>query len=138
MSVLDDFEQTGIAWVWASDAEGHLSYLSPAAAKALDVPLATLLGQPIATLFETDPDNPEERSARPLGFQINARNRIVDVTVRCALPEAQTGRPVWLSLSGQPKIDSAGKFHGYRGAAKDISVGLVATPRCRNNAVRLG
>jgi diguanylate cyclase (GGDEF)-like protein len=122
LSVLDDFEQTGIAWVWASDAEGHLSYLSPAAAKALDVPLPTLLGKPIATLFETDPENPEERSARPLGFQINARNRIVDVTVRCALPEAHTGRPVWLSLSGQPKIDSAGKFHGYRGAAKDISV----------------
>jgi diguanylate cyclase (GGDEF)-like protein len=122
LSVLEDFEQTGIAWVWASDAEGHLSYLSPAAAKALDVPLATLLGKPLATLFETDPDNPEERSARPLGFQINARNRIVDVTVRCALPEAHTGRPVWLSLSGQPKIDSSGKFHGYRGAAKDISV----------------
>jgi len=52
---------------------------SPAAAAALDLPLATLLGKPLATLFETDPDNPEERSARPLGFQINARNRIVDV-----------------------------------------------------------
>jgi diguanylate cyclase (GGDEF)-like protein len=122
LSVLDDFEQTGIAWVWASDADGHLSYLSPAAAKALDIPLATLLGKPISALFETDPDNPEDRSARPLGFQINARNRIVDVTVRCALPELHTGRPVWLSLSGQPKIDSSGRFHGYRGAAKDISV----------------
>jgi diguanylate cyclase (GGDEF)-like protein len=122
LSVLDDFEQTGIAWVWASDAEGNLSYLSPAAAKALDIPLATLLGKPLATLFETDPQNPEERSARPLGFQINARNRIVDVTVRCALPEAHTGRPVWLSFSGQPKIDSGGVFHGYRGAAKDISI----------------
>ncbi len=121
-SVLDDFEKTGLAWIWASDAEGALSYLSPGAAEALDIPLATLLGKPLASLFETDPDDPEDRSGRPLGFQINARNRIAEVTVRCALPEARTGRPVWLLLSGQPKIDSAGKFHGYRGAAKDISV----------------
>ncbi len=121
-SVLDDFEKTGLAWIWASDSDGALSYLSPGAAEALDIPLATLLGKSVASLFEADPDDPEERSARPLGFQINARNRIADVTVRCALPEARTGRPVWLQLSGQPKIDSAGKFHGYRGAAKDVSV----------------
>ena len=122
LSVLDDFENTGLAWIWASDADGALSYLSRGAAEALDLPLATLLGKPLAALFEADPDHPDDRSARPLGFQISARNRVVDVTVRCALPEARTGRPVWLSISGQPKIDSAGKFHGYRGSAKDISV----------------
>ncbi len=121
-AVLDDFEQTGIAWIWASDAEGHLSYLSPGAAHALDIAMPTLLGQPLASLFETDPDDPDSGSGRPLGFQIKARNRIADVVVRCALPEAKVGRPVWLALSGQPKIDATGKFHGYRGAAKDVSV----------------
>jgi len=121
-AMLDDFEQTGLTWIWASDADGSLNYLSPGAAETLDIPLPTLLGKPIATLFETDPDDPDNRSGRPLGFQINARNRIADVAVRCALPEARTGRPVWLQLSGQPKLDSAGKFHGYRGSAKDISV----------------
>ena len=121
-AVLDDFEQTGIAWIWSSDAEGCLNYLSPGAAEALDIPLPTLLGKPIASLFETDPDDPDNRSGRPLSFQINARNRIADVTVRCALPEARTGKPVWLLLAGQPKIDAAGRFHGYRGSARDISV----------------
>ncbi len=121
-SVLDDFEQTGIAWIWASDADGTLSYLSPAAAQALDLPLTSLLGQPLSGLFETDPDDPDNRSGRPLGFQLKARNRIVDLVVRCTQPNAKTGRPVWLALSGQPKIDSTGKFHGYRGAAKDVSV----------------
>lgn len=121
-AVLDDFEQTGIAWIWSTDADGCLNYLSPGVASALSVPLATLLGTPIASLFETDPDDPDSRSARPLGFQVNARNRLVDMTVRCALPEARTGKTVWLLISGQPKIDSAGKFHGYRGSARDISV----------------
>src|SRR3990167_4427433 len=118
-SVLDDFEQTGIAWIWASDADGVLSSLSPAAATALDVALPSLLGQPVANLFETDPDDPDNSSGRPLGFQLKTRRRLPDVVGRCALPEARTGKPVWLSLSGQPKIDSSGKFHGYRGAAKD-------------------
>jgi diguanylate cyclase (GGDEF)-like protein len=121
-SILDDFEQTGLAWIWASDADGILSYLSPGAAEAMNMPLASLLGRPLAGLFETDPDDPDDRSGRPLGFQIKARNRISDVTVRCALPEARTGKPVWLLLAGQPKLDSTGKFHGYRGSAKDISV----------------
>ena len=121
-AVLEDFEQTGLAWIWSSDAEGILNYLSPAAADALGIPLHALLGHPLTGLFETDPDDPDNRSGRPLGFQIKARNRISDVTVRCALPEARTGKPVWLLLSGQPKIDSTGRFHGYRGWAKDISV----------------
>ena len=121
-TVLNDFEHTGLAWIWSSDADGSLNYLSPGAAEVLDLPLPTLLGKPLATLFETDPDDPENRSGRPLGFQLKAHNRIADVTVRCALPEARTGRPVWLSLSGHPKVDSSGKFHGYRGWAKDISV----------------
>ncbi|MFN6934501.1 MAG: EAL domain-containing protein [Tsuneonella sp.] len=121
-AMLDDFEQTGIAWIWASDADGTLSYLSPAAAEALDIPLPQLLGQPVVTLFETDPDDPDNRSGRPLGFQLKARSKVSDVVVRCSLPQARTGKPVWLSLSGQPKIDKTGKFHGYRGAAKDVSV----------------
>ncbi|WP_120715907.1 putative bifunctional diguanylate cyclase/phosphodiesterase [Tsuneonella amylolytica] len=120
-AILDDFEATGINWIWASDADGVLSYLSPAAAEALDMPLASLLGQPISALFETDPDDPDG-SVRTFNFQLKAKNRIGDVVVRCALPEARTGRPVWLSLSGHPKIDSTGRFHGYRGAAKDVSV----------------
>ena len=122
LAMLEDFEQTGIAWIWASDPDGHLSYLSPGAAEALDIPLPKLLGQPLAALFETDPDDPDNRSGRPLGFQLKARNRIAEVVVRCALPEARLGRPFWLSLSGHPKIDSTGKFHGYRGAAHDVSV----------------
>lgn len=121
-SVLHDFEETGIAWVWASDSDGALSYLSPGAAQALDIDMPKLLGQSVATLFETDPDDPDNRSGRPLGFQLKARSKVSDMVVRCSLPEARTGRPVWLSLSGHPKIDSTGKFHGYRGAAKDVSV----------------
>jgi hypothetical protein len=74
-------------------------------------------------LFETDPDNPDEKSDRPLNFQINARSKIHDQTVRVVLDRARSQeRPTWWSISGHPKFDSGGKFEGYRGSAKDVFV----------------
>jgi diguanylate cyclase (GGDEF)-like protein len=123
LAVLDDFEHAGIGWLWATDANGHLIYISENAAEKLQRPITELLAQPLVTLFETDPDNPAEKSDRPLNFQLTARNKITDLTVRIALGKSkQEGRQTWWSISGHPKFDSAGEFEGYRGSAKDITV----------------
>ena len=123
LEVLDDFEQAGIGWLWATDAEARLIYISENAAEKLDRTIEELLAKPLISLFETDPDDPDNRSGRPLNFQLNARNKITDLTVRLTLATAeQEGRQTWWSVSGHPKFDSAGKFHGYRGSAKDITV----------------
>ena len=123
LEVLDDFEQAGIGWLWATDAEARLIYISENAAEKLDRSIEELLAKPLISLFETDPDDPDNRSGRPLNFQLNARNKITDLTVRLTLATAeQEGRQTWWSVSGHPKFDSAGKFHGYRGSAKDITV----------------
>ena len=37
----------------------------------------------------------------------------------CRLDE--TGKKIWISISGEPVFDSAGTFRGYRGVGKDIS-----------------
>lgn len=122
LEVLDDFEQAGIGWLWATDAEGRLIYISENAVQKLDQPITKLLAQPLLSLFETDPDNPE-KSDRPLNFQLRAHNKIVDQTVRLMLGKAiQEGRQTWWSISGHPKFDKSGKFQGYRGSAKDITV----------------
>jgi diguanylate cyclase (GGDEF)-like protein len=122
LAILDDFEQAGIGWIWASDAAGRLIYVSQNAADKLGRPIGELLGKPLVALFETDPDNPDERSDRPLNFQLSARNKITDLTVRFASAGASVDRPVWWSISGHPKLDGEGNFHGYRGSAKDITV----------------
>src|SRR6478609_7611661 len=82
LQILDDFEHAGIGWIWATDAQGRLIYLSDNAAEKLGKPTSELLAQPLVALFETDPDNPDERSGRPLNFQLNARSKIHDLTVR--------------------------------------------------------
>ena len=122
IEILDDFEGAGIGWLWATDNDGRLIYISENAAQKLNRPIEQLLAQPLNALFETDPDN-DEKSERPLNFQLSARNKFVDTTVRVALGEARAaGRQTWWSISGHPKFDGGGKFLGYRGSAKDITV----------------
>jgi len=121
LQVLDEFEQAGIGWIWATDAEGRLIYLSASAAEKLGRPASELLAKPLVALFETDPDNPDEKSDRPLNFQVNARSRIHDLTVR-VVSDKILDRSSWWSISGHPKYDEHGNFHGYRGNAKDITL----------------
>ncbi len=122
LQILDDFEQAGIGWLWATDAEGRLIYISEKAAEKLKRPMDTLLAQPLTVLLESDADSSGERSERPLNFQLTARNKIIDQTVRFALGGPQDhGRQTWWSISGHPKFDNAGEFQGYRGSAKDIT-----------------
>ncbi|MFB0611659.1 putative bifunctional diguanylate cyclase/phosphodiesterase [Aurantiacibacter poecillastricola] len=116
--VLDDFEQAGIGWIWASDAEGQLIYLSEKAIEWLGVEGSALIGQPLVSLFAIDKDNPDERHDRPLNFQLSARSRLSNLVVRFNSP---SGQPRWWSLCGHPKIDEEGEFHGYRGSARDVT-----------------
>src|SRR5687768_12460786 len=120
LELLDDFETAGFGWMWATDAEGRLIYISQSAAAKLGLPHEQILAQPLAALFETDPDNPDSRgSERPLKFQLSARNKLVAVTVRFVARNAGgAGRTAWWSISGHPKFDAGGKFLGYRGSAK--------------------
>ncbi len=128
LAVFEDIERTISGWFWATDAAGCLSYISPAACERFGVPAEQLVGQPFVSLFETDPENPGERSDRPLQFHFGAHARLNDVTVRLMQQRVgPAGRSAWWALSGHPKLDGAkpeggGKFLGYRGSARDITL----------------
>lgn len=119
LEVLDDFEQAGIGWIWASDAEGRLIYLSDRAFQNLGRDPSAMIGQPLVELFEVDRSNPDERSDRPLNFQLSARNKLTDLVVKFG---SDSNRPKWWALSGHPKVSADGTFQGYRGSAKDITL----------------
>ncbi|KLI63082.1 putative bifunctional diguanylate cyclase/phosphodiesterase [Aurantiacibacter marinus] len=121
LEILDDFEQTGISWIWATDKDDHLIYFSPSADGELDEGVGQLVDHPLIELFEIDPEN-GERSDRPLNFQLKMRNKIVELPVRLIKEAAQkSGAERWWALSGHPKFDEGGKFLGYRGSAKNIT-----------------
>jgi diguanylate cyclase (GGDEF)-like protein/PAS domain S-box-containing protein len=123
VELLDDFERAAMAWLWASDKDGQIIYMSESAIERLELQSQDVLGRALLSIFEADPDDPDQKSDRPFKFQLSARSRITDLTVRIVGKRTtQSGQPIWWALSGQPKFDAAGEFIGYRGSAKDISV----------------
>lgn len=123
IEVLDDFEQAGINWLWATDAEGRLVYLSEKAAENLNRPVDDLLAEPMTSWFENDPDNPDEKSDRPLKYQLSRRSKINDLVVRRVPLTLKPGdRQTWWMITAHPKFDESGDFQGYRGNAKDVTV----------------
>ena len=116
LQLLNDFEDSGLGWFWATDDQGKLIYLSDKAAEQVGRPIEELLGQPLSALFILDRSDPDEEAARPLAFLLGARNSISDLSIRIA-----TEKAVWWSITGRPQLDIKGRFVGYRGSAKDIT-----------------
>ena len=123
LQVLEDIESSGIGWIWASDANGRLIYLTDGACESLGETRDNVLGASLVELFETDPDNPDGGTSRPLNFQLKAHNKLKDLVVRFAQGRpASAVKQTWWSLTAHPKFDKSGAFCGYRGNAKDITV----------------
>ena len=112
-----DYENSGLGWFWATDGQGNLSYISETAAAVVGMPADDLLGQPMSRLFVLERDEDEDGAERPLGFQLSARNTIVDLAVRAAAREKE----VWWLISGKPCFNENSQFIGYRGHGKDIT-----------------
>ncbi len=113
LAMLDQLEQSGLGWFWASDAEGNLTYLSAAIAERLDLPLSDLLGHPLASAFS--PLEGEGRT-KSLSLMMGAHKAFSGFAVRA------TKRPegAVLKLSGQPAFNGK-KFAGFRGTGADIT-----------------
>lgn len=123
LELLDDFEQAGIGWIWATDDQGRLIYMSENAALQLGQPVEQLLAQSLSDLFEIDPENPTAKSDRPLKFQLAAHKKIADLVVRFINGKSrQDPEQTWWMISGHPKLDAQGNFVGFRGSAKDVTL----------------
>ena len=118
LEVLEDFEQAGMGWFWATDNDGKLTYLSEKAIASLGGDPPAMVGETFIELFEIDRDNPDEKSDRPLNFLLSTHNKLNGLTVRVI---AKNGQPAWWSLTGFPKTGSDGNFCGYRGSARDVT-----------------
>jgi diguanylate cyclase (GGDEF)-like protein len=114
LAMLDELEQSGLGWFWASDAAGNLTYLSAAIAARLDLPLDALVGQPLASIF-TAADS--DGRGKPLSLMLGAHRAFAGMAVRAA----RRPQGAVLRLSGQPIVSTTGKFTGFRGTGADIT-----------------
>ena len=114
LAMLDELEQSGLGWFWASDAAGNLTYLSAAIAGRLDLPLEALIGQPLTAIF-TAADIDGRGKSLPL--MLGAHKAFAGMAVRAA----RRPQGAVLRLSGQPIMSAGGKFLGFRGTGADIT-----------------
>lgn len=115
LAMLDELEQSGLGWFWASDAQGLLTYLSPAIAERLEIPLEDLLGKPMARLFEPAIN---EYSAKPLSLLLNTHKAFAGLSVKAT----RHPKGAVLRLAGQP-VFKGDEFSGFRGTGTDITEG---------------
>lgn len=114
LAMLDQLEQSGLGWFWASDASGQLTYLSGALASCIDVPMEELVGLPLTAIFVAAE---REGRGKSLPLMLGARKAFSGMAVRAVRrPEG-----VVLRLSGQPVTTPEGAFAGFRGTGVDIT-----------------
>ena len=124
VELLDSFENAGLGWFWATDAQGHLIYLSENAIKKIGCSSEEIIGTQLTKLFTPEVDEQGgQQSERPLNFLLGARNSITQYPVRLAMGK----NAIWWEIAGKPQFDANDEFVGYRGSAKDISASYQST-----------
>ncbi len=114
LAMLDELEQSGLGWFWASDASGNLTYLSSAIATRLDLPLSELLGQPLTAIFSAAD---REGRGKSLPLMLGAHKAFSGMAVHAAGRQAGAV----LRLAGHPLFTPDGQFAGFRGTGADIT-----------------
>jgi diguanylate cyclase (GGDEF)-like protein/PAS domain S-box-containing protein len=106
--LLQEYEQRGVGWLWQVDDENRVTYISSRMTALLGKPASQLLGHSMASL---------------LGGNAELGRKLLEKQPFNALEmELQTARgPRWVSIAGDPIVDTAGRFGGFRGVGTDIT-----------------
>ena len=119
IELLDSFENAGLGWFWATDAEGRIIYLSDNAKERLGFSDPDVIGKPLTEFFLSVggvPDT-EKGEERPLAYYLGARNSISELQVKLPV----RGEDIYVEIAGKPSFDERQRFTGYRGSAKDVT-----------------
>src|SRR3954452_4220012 len=106
--LLQEYERRGVGWLWQIDAENRGTSISSRMSALLGTPANQLLGHSLPAL---------------LGGQAELGRVLLEKQAFNAL-EMQLKSPRgtrWISIAGDPIIDTAGRFEGFRGVGSDIT-----------------
>jgi len=125
--LLQNYEESGRGWFWATDASGRITYITDAVARLMGRTSGALLGTPFTDLF-LPVDSHGERQ-RTLPFLMTKQSKFDELPLRSAFE----GDDRWWAISGSPHFDNSGKLAGWRGSGNDIT----AQRRSAEDASRL-
>ena len=120
-----DVADASADWIWETDAEGRLVFLSERFADMMALAPQRFLTHPLGQLFDEAGD---AESVVDLRRAMEAREPFRDLL--CPLQNGM-GRSCILRFAGKPAFDHVGGFLGYRGIASDVTAQVAAERRAR-------
>jgi diguanylate cyclase (GGDEF)-like protein/PAS domain S-box-containing protein len=106
--LLQEYEQRGVGWLWSVDGENRVTYISARMSLMLGRPASQLLGHSLAALLGGHAE---------LGRVLLEQQAFNALEMELATPRGVR----WISMTGDPIIDTAGRFEGFRGVGSDIT-----------------
>ncbi|HSV70460.1 MAG TPA: PAS domain S-box protein [Methylibium sp.] len=124
--------RAGSDWLWESDAEGVLTWLSDSVEAHTGIPAREQIGRSTEDLNR--PPGDEHMASRDAYVEARARR----APFRDLIAERGTTRgPIVVSISGDPVFDRQGLFKGYRGAARNVTPELAGRAAARRSEALL-
>jgi diguanylate cyclase (GGDEF)-like protein/PAS domain S-box-containing protein len=106
--LLQEYEQRGVGWLWQVDEENRVTYISSRMTALLGRPANQLLGHSFPSLLGGNAE---------LGRVLLAKQPFNALEMELATARGTR----WISMAGDPIIDTAGRFEGVRGVGSDIT-----------------
>lgn len=106
--LLLEYEQRGVGWLWQVDADNRVTYISSRMSALLGRAGNQLIGHSMPSLLGGNAE---------LGRVLLEKKPFNSLEM-----ELKTERgPRWISIAGDPIVDTAGRFEGFRGVGSDIT-----------------
>lgn len=118
-------------WYWEQDENFRFTFISGALRERTGIDAEQHLGK---TRWELPEQHLTEEQWRQHRAQLQHHLPFRDFVMR--RPD-RDGRPHWVSISGDPVFDAAGRFSGYRGIGRDITAHVLAENALRDAKQRL-
>ena len=106
--LLQEYEKRGVGWLWQTDDENRVGYISSRMSALLGTPANQLVGHSLPALLGGQAE---------LGRVLLEKKPFEKLEMELKTPRGTR----WISMSGDPDIDTAGRFEGFRGVGSDIT-----------------
>jgi len=126
-----DFTEVASDWLWETDADFRMTYVSGRVQDVLGIPPAEMLGRRLPEALMQDAASPKWR--RHLD-DLQARRRIKDFEFSFRRPD---GSQCHFLVNGMPVLAEDGSLGGYRGTGSDVTAEREATDALRTRKRQL-
>lgn len=126
-----DITRAASDWIWETDADGRLNFVSDRVVQAVGLPPLLIKGKYLSELGIFKPEeNGENKAEQAIARHVPFRSVPLEI-------QDVNGDIKIFNISGVPVFNEKGRFTGYRGTSDDITARLLAEDEALSSKVDL-